>query len=212
MLHLNRTTAAFARGVVVTSISILLGGCLIVPTMVAAVGGMDVGVGALVDERVGPASQYIEPTLEPSPVKGPIRCSDKSTSYGERLHCVGGIPGHAKWCNDLIAIDPGSGSFILTFAGYTPGERLIEKHCLKGEVPPEIAELNSTGRSASSSSARSGEVLLVQHKLRERGFDPGPIDGIMGSKTRAAIMEFQRSEGMSADGRITSDLNSKLGL
>lgn len=62
-----------------------------------------------------------------------------------------------------------------------------------------------------SNSSRE-EVRLVQARLKELGFDPGPIDGIMGSKTRTAIQDFQRSQDIPPDGRITSELHTKLGI
>lgn len=36
----------------------------------------------------------------------------------------------------------------------------------------------------------------VQARLRERGIDPGPIDGIPGRRTTAAIREYQRRHGI----------------
>ena len=36
-------------------------------------------------------------------------------------------------------------------------------------------------------------VISVQKELTKRNFDPGPIDGLLGSKTVAAIRDFQRS-------------------
>lgn len=42
----------------------------------------------------------------------------------------------------------------------------------------------------------------VQARLREFGFDPGPIDGVFGSKTRAAVVGFQFSRGLVADGIV----------
>jgi peptidoglycan hydrolase-like protein with peptidoglycan-binding domain len=35
----------------------------------------------------------------------------------------------------------------------------------------------------------------VQGKLAERGFDPGPVDGIYGKKTVVAVKEFQKTHG-----------------
>lgn len=45
-------------------------------------------------------------------------------------------------------------------------------------------------------------TVEIQRKLKEKGFDPGPIDGVRGALTVAAIMAFQRSEGLAADGVV----------
>ena len=45
------------------------------------------------------------------------------------------------------------------------------------------------------------ERLEVQSRLIERGYDVGSADGMIGSKTRAAIREFQRANAMPDDGR-----------
>ena len=45
------------------------------------------------------------------------------------------------------------------------------------------------------------ERLEVQQRLIERGYDVGTADGMIGSKTRTAIREFQRTNGLADDGR-----------
>lgn len=45
-------------------------------------------------------------------------------------------------------------------------------------------------------------VKLVQAALKEAGFEPGAIDGKMGTKTKNAIMAFQKVSGLKADGKI----------
>ena len=45
-------------------------------------------------------------------------------------------------------------------------------------------------------------VKLVQTALKEAGFDPGAVDGKMGTKTKKAIIAFQNSAGLKADGKI----------
>jgi len=42
----------------------------------------------------------------------------------------------------------------------------------------------------------------VQQALSDLGYDPGPIDGIMGPKTKSAIMAFQTDAGISIDGVV----------
>lgn len=44
------------------------------------------------------------------------------------------------------------------------------------------------------------DVLALQSWLLERGFDTGRCDGIFGSRTEAALAEFQRNVGLTADG------------
>jgi uncharacterized protein (TIGR02594 family) len=41
-------------------------------------------------------------------------------------------------------------------------------------------------------------TLEMQKRLRAHGFDPGPIDGIMGPLTEAAIIGFKRANGLRA--------------
>lgn len=43
-------------------------------------------------------------------------------------------------------------------------------------------------------------VKWVQKRLIEMNIDPGPADGYFGAKTRSAVMKFQRTNGLAADG------------
>jgi len=42
-----------------------------------------------------------------------------------------------------------------------------------------------------NSSSKSEETRLIQVRLKDTGFEPGPIDGVMGAKTRAAFLRFE---------------------
>lgn len=44
------------------------------------------------------------------------------------------------------------------------------------------------------------EVRQVQTKLQEQGLFSGKIDGIFGSETKAAVVKFQRQQGLTPDG------------
>jgi uncharacterized protein (TIGR02594 family) len=44
------------------------------------------------------------------------------------------------------------------------------------------------------------DILTVQRALSLAGFDPGPLDGIAGARTRAAVKAFQRARGLISDG------------
>src|SRR3989338_3842093 len=45
-------------------------------------------------------------------------------------------------------------------------------------------------------------VKDLQRSLAAAGFDPGPIDGQMGKKTKSAIKAFQKKNGLKADGFV----------
>ena len=53
-------------------------------------------------------------------------------------------------------------------------------------------------------------VALVQDKLLRSGHDPGPVDGLMGSATRAAIRAFQAARQIPITGEISEELLREL--
>ena len=59
--------------------------------------------------------------------------------------------------------------------------------------------------------AYTGEdVAKIQRLLTDLGYEPGPIDGLMGSRTRTAIKAWQRHAGMPETGQPTRDLRVQL--
>ena len=54
------------------------------------------------------------------------------------------------------------------------------------------------------------DVRGAQQTLRAKGFDPGPIDGVMGPRTTAAVREFQSKEGLMATGQLDADTRARL--
>lgn len=50
----------------------------------------------------------------------------------------------------------------------------------------------------------------IQMRLVELGYDPGPVDGQIGKKTKTAIMEFQADHGLVPDGLVGSKTLAKL--
>jgi hypothetical protein len=56
------------------------------------------------------------------------------------------------------------------------------------------------------------DVIDLQKKLLQRGFDPGASDGSFGPGTAAAVVAFQRSAGLAADGVVGPQTAAALGL
>ncbi|HEU4617600.1 MAG TPA: lytic murein transglycosylase [Gammaproteobacteria bacterium] len=55
-------------------------------------------------------------------------------------------------------------------------------------------------------------VEALQRALNLRGFDSGEPDGVAGSATRRAVREWQRANGVAADGHIGTELLRRLGI
>jgi hypothetical protein len=55
-------------------------------------------------------------------------------------------------------------------------------------------------------------VVQVQRRLASAGYYSGPIDGVVGSRTRRAIRAFERSHGLPVDGAIHRRLLATMGL
>ena len=54
--------------------------------------------------------------------------------------------------------------------------------------------------------ANSAAVRRVQSGLVRLGYDPGPVDGNIGPKTRTAIQDYQRDHDLLVDGRASEQL------
>lgn len=54
------------------------------------------------------------------------------------------------------------------------------------------------------------ERMALQQRLKDRGFDPGPIDGVIGAGTRRALRAWQRSEGLPADAYASASVLARL--
>jgi peptidoglycan hydrolase-like protein with peptidoglycan-binding domain len=56
------------------------------------------------------------------------------------------------------------------------------------------------------------QVKAVQQALKDKGHDPGTVDGVMGPKTRGALKDFQKKEGIKDTGRLDQETMTKLGV
>lgn len=76
-----------------------------------------------------------------------------------------------------------------------------------------------SGKSASESDTDQLPALVPASKIQVRhtqklltdlGYQPGPIDGVLGSRTRRAIAAYQRKRGLPIDGQVTEHLIANL--
>ncbi len=58
--------------------------------------------------------------------------------------------------------------------------------------------------------SNQGDIYKIQKRLTELGYEPGPTDGVMGERTKKAIMMFQKDNNLPASGKIDNDTIHKL--
>ncbi len=81
--------------------------------------------------------------------------------------------------------------------------------------PGDTTKSDAAKSDAMKSGAAAGnreQVQSVQQALKDKGHDPGQIDGVMGPKTKAALKEFQKAEGLKETGRLDAETTAKLGV
>jgi osmotically-inducible protein OsmY len=85
-----------------------------------------------------------------------------------------------------------------------PGVRSV-----KNELTYDSAMREGSRVAATGSHAR---VMAMQQALKDKGFDPGPIDGTLGPRTTSALKEYQKSENLTMTGKMDHATAAKLGV
>jgi peptidoglycan hydrolase-like protein with peptidoglycan-binding domain len=86
-----------------------------------------------------------------------------------------------------------------------------------GESDEEILRQAAEPRAPAEENRPAGKlskerIRAAQQRLKEAGFDPGPIDGVMGAKTREALEQYQASRGLSKSGTLDGKTLGSLGV
>lgn len=58
----------------------------------------------------------------------------------------------------------------------------------------------------------SAVIKQVQQKLTDRGYDVGPIDGLLGPRTSKALHKFQGANNLTTTGRVNLATLDQLGI
>ena len=57
----------------------------------------------------------------------------------------------------------------------------------------------------------SALVQRVQTRLKALGYEPGPIDNILGSQTKTALIKYQKDKNL-AQGQLSTETLKSLGI
>ena len=77
---------------------------------------------------------------------------------------------------------------------------------------PQMGSTSKSGTSLDGGAGSAERVKAVQKALQDKGMDPGPIDGVMGPKTMAALKAFQKDQKLTESGRLDDQTRDKLGV
>ena len=109
-----------------------------------------------------------------------------------------------KICQNLYQNEPQCYS---VFPDYNAAART----CPPPQVTPAVEQESKV--TATQVNRYSRKVVKdAQQALTEAGYEPGPVDGQIGARTRAALMEFQKANGISESGKLDQATLMALGL
>src|SRR6056300_1919326 len=118
-------------------------------------------------------------------------CPSRRISVGEVSYMVNQLVNKSLVSSDLFNVTPFQSSWTAN----------------GGEVADAVSTAVSNPNAGNdacvpkdNSNASLSSTLEIQQFLSNNGFNPGPIDGQSGPKTKEAIMLFQRENGLLADG------------
>lgn len=106
-----------------------------------------------------------------------------------------------------IKIDVKANDLVYAFAGGLDRKRM---HAALEAKLKEMNRITSTQETQSVEAVGSLSIFEVQKILASAGYNPGPIDGKMGPKTRAAIAQFQKDKGLQGTGNLDTETQAKL--
>lgn len=75
-----------------------------------------------------------------------------------------------------------------------------------------VTSLAGSVQTLSKQGSQGSEVKQIQTKLRDLGYYKGSIDSVFGSKTKSALISFQRAKGLTADGIAGTKTLKALGI
>lgn len=76
--------------------------------------------------------------------------------------------------------------------------------------PPAAAAQAAPDPSAAAAQMPTAAVREMQGRLRAMGFNPGPVDGIVGPLTESAAQQYRRARGLEATGAVDGSLLAQL--
>jgi hypothetical protein len=81
-----------------------------------------------------------------------------------------------------------------------------------GQMGSGSASTGATKSTAPMDQASSEQVRNAQQALQSKGMDPGPVDGVVGPRTQAALRAYQKDQNLPQTGQLDVQTLGKLGV
>lgn len=85
----------------------------------------------------------------------------------------------------------------------------IDKYATQTDTSSSVA---LTVASVLKQGSRGSDVKEMQRRLKQWGYYQGSVDGVFGAKTKAAVIAFQKNNGLTADGVVGKATYKALGM
>ena len=92
----------------------------------------------------------------------------------------------------------------------TPGQIAQAQQAARGWQPDEASQTDPQSPPEIHTLSDRERLAEIQSELNRLGYDAGPTDGLMGSRTRGAIQQYRADVGMTMTGRASDDLLQRL--
>ena len=168
-------------------------------------------VNDLLSAREAETSQQSDETIKQTMKASQTRRTEDIRALQSRLRSAGFDPGPIdgimgpKTKSTLSGVQSGCAlAKLFTASSNQPIQPVESTFNSKKRLQPAVLCYPAASESGKDSSLTptmtrtpsQDEIQLIQVRLKEAGFDPGPIDGIMGPKTRTAIQRYRTSKGL----------------
>lgn len=134
---------------------------------------------------------------------------------GEKLENVTAVSNYYTASGDFVTSD----TALVEYNPLLPGQRTPFKTITRGN--PAIQKCNiefkhfwgsairfedAKARKREAAANKNSNVAEAQKHLTILGYNIGPSDGVIGSKTKAALQQFAQKEGLQFDGKVSDEL------
>jgi peptidoglycan hydrolase-like protein with peptidoglycan-binding domain len=120
-------------------------------------------------------------------------------SYGSRTKSAVGNFQQSKGLDGDGIVDKQTWMALAADPAKTP-KAFQDKAVIENNAP--IQKNIPTSVTTLTKGAAGSKVKTLQVRLELQGYEPGPIDGIFGDRTAAAVKSFQEFKGLAADGAV----------